>query len=82
MLKLWIRDNQTGHIHEYGTDSHDSLVLNDDGSIHYHNLQNGCGTMFPEEGYTFVHEDGTDPREDPAIAKYGAEPFLDIGGFR
>ena len=80
MLRLFIRDNMNGKIHEYGTDMHDSLVLQEDGSLHYYNLHNGAGTMFPKEGYTFVHEDGTDPRTDPAVHEYGVEPFIDIGG--
>ena len=39
IVKLYIKDNVTGEIHEYGTNPHDSLVLNEDGSIHYLNLQ-------------------------------------------
>ena len=77
MVKLYLKDNQSGHIHEYGTNQHDSLVLQKDGSIHYYNMQNSTGTKFPEEGYTFVLEDGTDPltSED-----YRDEPYLNIGG--
>lgn len=79
-VKLYVRDNTSGSVHEYGTNQHDSLILQEDGSLHYENLQNGTGTMFPEEGYTFVREDGTDPRTDEESAKYGVEPYIDIGG--
>lgn len=80
MIRLFLRDNTSGTIHEYGKNPHDSLVLQEDGSIHYYNLQNGSGTMFPEEGYTFVNKYGTDPREDLDVEKYGTEPYLNIGG--
>jgi hypothetical protein len=77
-VKLYIRDNTTGIVREYGTDRHDSLILMGDGSIHYENLQNGCGTQFPEEGYSFCLKSG----EDPRIAEnwWEVEPYLDIGG--
>ena len=77
MVSLYVKDNTSGYIHEYGTDPHDALILQDDGSIHYHNMQNGTGTKFPEEGYTFVLEDGTDPRTSE---DYRDEPYLNIGG--
>lgn len=77
MLRLYVKDNASGRVHEYGTNQHDSLVLQDDGSLHYENLQCCSGTMFPEEGYSFCNEDGTIPKWDK---EYGAEPFIDIGG--
>ncbi len=75
MLRLYIRDNTDGHVHEYGTNPHDSLILQEDGSLHYHNLQNGEGTMFPAEGYSFCYADGTIPQWD-----MDDDPYLDIGG--
>lgn len=80
MVKLFLRDNTSGRIHEYGSNQHDSLILQEDGSIHYHNMQNSTGTKFPEEGYTFVLEDGTDPRTGEDYREHGVEPYLDIGG--
>ena len=80
MVKLYLKDNQSGRIHEYGSNQHDSLILQEDGSIHYHNMQNGTGTKFPEEGYTFVLEDGSDPRTREDYREHGVEAFLDIGG--
>ena len=77
MLRLYVKDNTSGRVHEYGTNQHDSLILQDDGSLHYENLQCCAGTMFPEEGYSFCNEDGTIPKWDK---KYGAEPYIDIGG--
>lgn len=77
MLRLYVKDNTSGRVHEYGTNQHDSLILQDDGSLHYENLQCCAGTMFPEEGYSFCNEDGTIPKWDK---EYGAEPYIDIGG--
>lgn len=79
-VKIYIRDNTNGNIHEYGTNQHDALILQDDGSLHYQNLQNGCGTMFPDEGYTFCEADGSDPRTSDDYIQYGVEPYIDIGG--
>ncbi len=77
MLKLYVKDNMNGCVHEYGTNCHDALILQEDGSLHYENLQIMCGTMFPEEGYSFCFKDGTIPRYD---VEHGVEPYIDIGG--
>ena len=75
MVRLWMKNNITGEVHEYGTDPHDSLVLQEDGSIHYYHLQCGSGTMFPEEGYSFCLADGTIPDiMDPD------DMCIDVGG--
>ena len=79
-VKIYVRDNTNGNIHEYGTNQHDALILQDDGSLHYRNLQNGCGTMFPDEGYTFCEADGSYPRTRKNYIQYGVEPYIDIGG--
>ena len=77
MLRLYVKDNASGRVHEYGTNQHDALILQNDGALHYENLQCCAGTMFPEEGYSFCNEDGTIPKWDK---EYGAEPYIDIGG--
>lgn len=77
MLKLFVKDNISGVVHEYGTNRHDALILQEDGSLHYENLQCCAGTMFPEEGYSFCREDGTIP--DVTAVDIGDE-YLDIGG--
>lgn len=77
MLRLFVRHNPTGTVHEYGTDPHDALLLMEDGSLHYENLQSCTGTQFPEEGYSFCREDGTIPQTDEV---YGGEPYIDIVG--
>lgn len=74
MLKLFLKDNESGDIHEYGTDKHDALIVNDDGSIHYTNMQNCSGTKCPEEGYSFCDADGNVPDTE------SEESYLDIGG--
>ena len=80
MVKLFLKDNTDGQVHEYGTDPHDSLILQDDGSLHYHNLHNSTGTMFPKEGYSFCLENGEDPRESEECVCGEAEPYVNIGG--
>ena len=77
MLRLFVKDNTSGQIHEYGTNKHDALMLQDDGSLHYENMQCCVGTKFPEEGHSFCLEDGTIPEWD---LQYGVEPYLDIAG--
>lgn len=77
MLRLFVKDNSSGRVHEYGTNRHDALILQDDGSLHYENMQCCAGTMFPEDGYSFCNEDGTIPKWDK---EYGVEPYIDIGG--
>mgnify|MGYP004615864043 CR=1 FL=1 len=79
-VKLYLKDNLSGNVREYGKDPHDSLVLQGDGSIHYLNLHCCAGTQFPEEGYSFCLEDGSDPREETAWKEYAEGPYLDIGG--
>lgn len=38
-VKIYLKDNTSGTIHEYGTNQHDALVLQEDGSLQYENLQ-------------------------------------------
>lgn len=73
--QLYIRDNVNGKVHKYGDNQHDALILEEDGSINYYNLQTGCGSMFPEEGYSFCFQDGTTPD-----SLGSDDAYLDIGG--
>lgn len=59
---LWIKDKCDGSIHLYGTDTHDSLYIDENGNIAYYNLQNGDGSgeggsyefvNFDEDGMTY-----------------------------
>ena len=77
MLRLFVRDNTDGHVHEYGTNPHDALILQEDGSLHYENMQNCTGTKYPKEGYSFCTADGTIPQWDMVN---GVEPYIDIAG--
>jgi len=52
---LQIRDMTDGRVHTYGTDSHDSLLVDDEGNLNYYNLQNGDGTG-KHGSYEFVYE--------------------------
>lgn len=75
-VKIYIRDNTSGKVHEYGTNPHDALILQEDGSLHYENLQNCTGTMYPEEGYSFCTVSGKPPEDTDG------ERLVDIGGER
>lgn len=44
LINLWVKDKSNGHIHQVGTDVHDSIIFLD-GQPCYHNMQNGCGTL-------------------------------------
>ena len=42
-IDIFVRDKITGIIHKVGEDGHDSLWVDSDGTVHFHNLQNGDG---------------------------------------
>lgn len=44
LINLWVKDKGNGHIHQVGTDVHDSIIFLD-GKPCYYNMQNGCGTL-------------------------------------
>ena len=75
-VRLFVKDNTNGAVHEYGDSPHDSLLLTEDGSLHYENLQNCTGTQFPEEGYSFCDENGNVDFECPETG----DKIYDIGG--
>ena len=79
-VKLFLKDNSNGAVHEYGTNRHDALILQEDGSLHYENMQNCTGTMFPDEGYSFCLKDGNDPLQSEEYLRFGIGAYLDIGG--
>lgn len=49
-----IRDKIFGDVHTYGTDSHDALMLDENGNVMYYNLQNSESTGM-HGGYEFVY---------------------------
>lgn len=42
-LDLFIKDRYSGRIHRIGEDRHDSMYVDNEGTVHYYNLQNGDG---------------------------------------
>lgn len=77
--KLYIKDNETGAIFEYGRDFHDSLRISEDGRyLTYYNLQCGEGSLFGT--YSFVMEDGKIPAESETVEALHADCYFDIGG--
>lgn len=74
---MWIKDNEGGYVHEYGTNRHDSLVVSGDGrTLSYYNLQNGDGSKYG--GYVFCDEDGLTPAEIPFMEDV---MYANSGGF-
>lgn len=75
-----ILDLQTGSIHEYGTNGHDSLYVSNDGRyLTYYNLQNGDGSGVGD--YRFVCEDDKVPAESETAAARYCEVYFNIGGW-
>lgn len=66
-MRLFVKDVDNGYVHEYGSDPHDSLIL-DGGALYYYNLQNGEGTKYG--GYKWVDENGNDIEEDDGEKYY------------
>lgn len=53
--QLWVMDKTDKTIHRIGEWQHDSLWVDMNGEIHYHNLQNGDGgTAKDIDGYGYV----------------------------
>lgn len=71
LIDIYIRDKDNGEIRRIGEDCHDMLMINKEGQLVYHNLQNGGGCRTgekPMDWYEFVpneSKDGynIDPRE-------------------
>lgn len=75
-----ILDLQTGEIHEYGTNCHDSLAVSQDGRIlTYYNLQNGDGSELGD--YRFVCDDDKIPNESQTADALHCEVYFNIGGW-
>lgn len=75
-----ILDLQTGDVHEYGTDRHDSLFISQDGrTLCYHNLQNGDGSSVGD--YRFVMDDNKVPEESQTADALHAQCIFNIGGW-
>lgn len=75
-----ILDLQTGRVHEYGENCHDSLALSEDGrSLHYYNLQCGDGSRWGD--YRFVCDDNKVPAESKTADALHCEVYFNIGGW-
>lgn len=75
-----ILDTQTGAIHEYGTNGHDSLHVSQDGRyLTYYNLQNGDGSGVGD--YRFVCDDNKVPSESETADARHANVYFNIGGW-
>lgn len=76
---LYIKDLRTGKVRLYGTNSHDSLRISEDGTcLSYENLQNGEGSLYGE--YRLCdNPEGLLPEENECIeARFMT--YADIGG--
>ena len=77
---MYIKDLQPGIVRPYGTNSHDSLVISDDGrTLSYYNLQNGDGSRYGD--YVFCDDEGKIPKEIDVYIERGADIYFNIGGF-
>lgn len=75
-----ILDLQTGRIHEYGENVHDSLYVSSDGRyLTYYNLQNGDGSGLGD--YRFVCDDNKIPSESKTAEALHADVYFNIGGW-
>ena len=78
---MYIKDLETGRVRKYGSNRHDSLVISQDGRrLSYYNLQNGDGSRWGS--YRFCDDEVHTPMEDETLAKYGADAYFNIGGWR
>lgn len=62
LTDFWVRDKLTGRVHKVGDEQHDSIWVDDEGELHYMNLQNGDGCsgkshLKDGDGYEFVPSD-------------------------
>ena len=62
LCDFFVKDKLTGRIHKVGDDQHDSIWVDQDGELHYYNLQNGDGCSGKSRkddgcGYEFVPSD-------------------------
>lgn len=77
---MYIKDLQSGIVRPYGTNTHDSLVISDDGrTLSYYNLQNGDGSRYGD--YVFSDDEGKVPDEIGVHRTHGTNIFFNIGGF-
>lgn len=62
LCDFYVKDKTDGRIHKVGTDRHDSIWVDSEGTLHYQNLQNGdgcsCKSAIDElQGYEFMPSD-------------------------
>ena len=57
LMNIWVKDTASGHVHQVGTDPHDSLEMFH-GVVHYVNMQCMEGTL--GGGYEFVEAPDVD----------------------
>lgn len=67
LCDIYVRDKYSGRIHRIGDDIHDSLWVDENGTLFYHNMQNGDGCI----GYHSVNQDKT--VDNPNEYQFGYE---------
>lgn len=73
LCDIYVRDKYSGKIHCIGDDIHDSLWVDENGTLFYHNMQNGDGCM----GYHSVNQDKTVDNPDEYQFGYELVPMMD-----
>lgn len=78
-LTLYVKDTETGKVHEYGKcpSRADALVITPDGTLKYKRIDGS-----PDGQYVFVASEEGESVFDLDIYKTGIlrEPFIDVGG--
>lgn len=86
MTDLYIRDKYGGRIHRIGDNQHDMLYVDEEGTVHYRNLQNGDGCA----GYKSVNRETLkdkysdrkwNSRENEYVEGYEFVPNMDEYGY-
>lgn len=50
---FYVKDKYSGKIHRVGDNVHDAIWVDNEGTLHYHNLQNGDGCI----GYKSINKE-------------------------
>lgn len=74
---IYVKDSN--RVHKIGENHHDTLIVNENGSLDYYNLQNGCGT---KNYYSFCDKEGNNLHLEDLIFPVPLLQFLDNLGYK
>ena len=73
LCDIYVRDKYSGKIHRIGDDIHDSFWVDENGTLFYHNMQNGDGCA----GYKSINQNKTTDNPDEYQFGYEFVPMMD-----